>query len=354
MKTDELIRNVMMRLQSAVPQESLPIIEAAMTVEFEGLEIQQACTAIALTDTENDEKMVKAFFVTKKCEGFTNRTMGTYSNGIKMLFRLCGNKGLKEITSNDIKIAIAKKELDGTWGRNSVINHIHMWSSLYDFLVDEDYVIKNPLKKIKTPGKPKTQEKALTEEQVANMRNYLMTNLREKKGKVRTTQLRNIAIFETLLSTGARVDEVENILLTDLDLANKTIFLRVCKGGKEREVYLNAASLVAIKAYLSEREENDGNEFLFAQYQNKDDKGKLLPLQKGAIECFVRDLGRKCGIQGVHPHRFRRTCATWGLNRGMPIEQVQMMLGHESIATTTIYAKSDRENLKSSHRKYLA
>ena len=183
------------------------------------------------------------------------------------------------------------------------------------------------MKKIKTPKRIK---KAFSEMEIEKIRNAA----RDKRER---------AVIEVLLSTGVRVGEIEFIQREDITGDSIIVY---GKGQKERYVYLNAKAQLAIREYLKER--NDDNPYLFVGQAKPHNR-----LKQSWYESNLRDLGRSIGIENVHPHRFRRTAATLALNRGMPIEQVQQMLGHTEIQTTLIYAQSAQENVKISHKKYV-
>lgn len=154
---------------------------------------------------------------------------------------------------------------------------------------------------------------------------------------------RDIAIIETLYSTGCRVSELCGMNRGDLNGDEILVF---GKGGKERICYLNAKAILAINEYLAERKDDEKAVFTTL-------KKPFNRLYKGSVESIIRKIGEAAGVENCHPHRFRRTAATIALNRGMPLEQVQEMLGHNDIKTTTIYARSEVENVKASHKKFV-
>lgn len=185
------------------------------------------------------------------------------------------------------------------------------------------------------------------------------------RGALRTN--RDRAMFEILLSTGCRVSELANIKLKEIT-GNEVLVHG--KGQKDRTVYLNAKALYALESYLNER--NDANPYLFASgffnmhrkrkgisqqkarewYMRKSEVSEDKPISTGAIESNIRKLGQRVGVK-AYPHKFRRTCATFALRRGMSIEQVSQMLGHESIETTQIYLDISEQDLKEAHRKFV-
>ena len=271
------------------------------------------------------------FFVSKKIEGCTNQTISYYSTILRKFFSEI-NMELDKITADQVRYYIAKLSLNGL-SKCSQDNELRVLKSFFKWAFGEGYISKIPTLNIKTIKQEKRIKKSFTELQIEQMRKVL-----NNKGS-----LRDIAIFETLNSTGVRVSELNRMNISDIQDDEITVF---GKGEKERIVYLNTKSKLAIQDYLKSR--NDNEEALFIS-----SKSPYTRLSKGAIETMIRNLGKEAGVDKAHPHRFRRTSATFALNRGMPIEQVQQMLGHENISTTTIYARSEKENVKASHRKYV-
>lgn len=292
--------------------------------------INKTGTELVVAEENEDQKMYQMFFISKRIQGLTDRTLQFYNFHVSAFLKFV-NKPIKEIDSNDIKYFLAvKKERDNNSDIN-VNNYRRAISSFFTWLMDEEYITKNPMRKVKKIKTEKKVKKPFTEDEIERMR----SGIKDDK--------RLAAAFEVLLSTGCRISELVGINIEDIRDDEITVF---GKGKKERVVYLNAKARLAIKEYLDSRD--DDNPALFVAKDNPHDRLKI-----SCIGANVRKLGRRCGVKNVHPHRFRRTCATLALNRGMPIEQVQLMLGHESIDTTTIYAISTKESVKMSHKRYV-
>lgn len=198
-------------------------------------------------------------------------------------------------------------------------------------MCDEEYISKSPINKIKKVRVEKRVKKPFKDMEMEKLRFGA-------KDDARMT-----AILEVMLSTGCRVGEIEKMNRSDLDGDEIVVY---GKGKKERIVYLNAKARFALQKYMESRK--DDNPAMFVSRFEPHER-----LMVSGIEMRIRKLGRENGVEDTHPHRFRRTAATLAINRGMPIEQVQIMLGHESIETTTIYAVSAQETVKTSHKKYL-
>ena len=261
-----------------------------------------------------------------------------------------------DITSEDIRLYMAKRLYQDKVTKTSVGNEIRAMSSFFSYIFNEELIDKNPMQRIEKIKKEKTKKEAFTELELEKMRAELKTN-REK------------AIFEVLLSTGCRVAELVNIKTAEI---NGEEILVHGKGEKDRTVYLNAKAQWALNEYLSER--SDSSPYLFPggyyekQFLRQKSGNKRIKLKEwyknpnlideskhidpGTIESTIRNIGKKAGVQ-AHPHKFRRTCATFALRRGMPIEYVSKMLGHEAISTTQIYLDLSEQDLKTAHRKYV-
>lgn len=274
-------------------------------------------------------KALQMFFVSKKVEGCTDNTLKYYSTILKVFFDIVEIQ-LDKITANDIRFYLAKRSIDNKISKTSQDNELRVLKSFFKFCVSEDYIIKNPTLSIKPIKKEKRIKKAFSEVD--------MEKIREK-----CDSLRDKAIIEVLYSTGVRVSELSQMNKSDL---KEDEIIVLGKGEKERTVFLNAKAQFVLRRYLESRKDN--NVAMFVSLKKPFER-----LTKSGIEVRIREIGEKAQVPKCYPHRFRRTTATYALNRGMPIEQVSQMLGHEDIETTTIYARSDIENVKSSHKKYI-
>lgn len=330
-------------------------IKQKITIILNDYEITERETAIAIRNEDRNRYLLNKFIIAKTVSGRTDRTIKFYKESIvKILERI--NKNIDEITADDIRYYLALRERVDKVSQVTAQNEFRALSSMYEYLQAEEIILKNPCKKIERPRMKKKQKKAFTEIEIEKIRAACKTN-REK------------AIIETLLSTGCRVTEL--VMMKREDLTGESIVVHG-KGGKDRIVYLNAKAIVMLQAYLNER--TDANPYIFCggrKLMDKDANYQNVPksrqrewykeecnvsdthADKGTIEQMVRKLGKIAGIEKVHPHRFRRTCATLALRRGMPIEQVSKMLGHESIETTQIYLDLSEEDLKTAHKKYV-
>ena len=330
-KTNDLVNDYGLMLSEKLSDEQTETAKDVLRIVLSDYEIISKRTELAVSEDNAKAKAIQMFFVSKKIEGCTNQTISYYSTILRKFFSEI-NMELDKITADQVRYYIAKLSLNGL-SKCSQDNELRVLKSFFKWAFGEGYISKIPTLNIKTIKQEKRIKKSFTELQIEQMRKVL-----NNKGS-----LRDIAIFETLNSTGVRVSELNRMNINDIQDDEITVF---GKGEKERIVYLNTKSKLAIQDYLKSR--NDNEEALFIS-----SKSPYTRLSKGAIETMIRNLGKEAGVDKAHPHRFRRTSATFALNRGMPIEQDQQMLGHENISTTTIYARSEKENVKASHRKYV-
>lgn len=215
---------------------------------------------------------------------------------------------------------------------DTVDNIRRILSSFFSWLEDEDYIVKSPVRRIHKVKSCKTVKETYTDEDLELMRD-------ECDG------IRDLAIIDILASTGMRVGELVRLNKKDIDFQNRECIV-LGKGNKQRKVYFDARTKLHLKKYIDSR--TDDNEALFVSLQKPHNR-----LQISGVEIRLRELGAKLNIDKVHPHRFRRTLATSAIDKGMPIEQVQKLLGHQSIDTTLQYSMVSQNNVKESHRKYI-
>lgn len=301
-----------------------------------------------------NEELLRRFIVAKTTAGCSPRTLQLYYRSLRdILFKI--GKSADTITADDIRFFIARR-MKGGISKSTINNERHHLSSFFAWLLAEEMIPKNPMLRIEAVKQQKKKESAFKDDDIELMRT-LLRDWREK------------AVFETLLSTGCRVSELCSIKVTDIQ-EDGTIYI-LGKGNKFRNVYLNAKAKITIQKYLEER--TDTNPYLFPRAVTnfvreacKSGRAKThewwkypdlvhdeLPADTGTIESMVRKLGKTANVENVHPHRFRRTCATLALRKGMPLELVSKMLGHENVGTTQIYLDLAEDDLKQAHKKYV-
>lgn len=308
---------------------------------------------VVYTDGKN-EYLIKRFILAKAVSGCSKRTLDRYASDLYRIFNSVG-KDADTIEALDLQAFFAKEIARGL-ASITVDNYRRSLSSFYGWTQREGLISPNPMDKVDKIKTRKKKKEAFSEMDVERIRAACRTN-------------RERAMVEMMLSTGCRVTELVGIRYEDIQGDKVAV---VGKGEKVRLVYLNAKAKLAIERYLGER--SDKNPYLFPRaketlrqkenfgtlrkagpewYKNPDFVDLLQPSDKGTIESICRNIGKRAGVDKVHPHRFRRTCATIALRRGMPIEQVSKMLGHEQLSTTQIYLDLSEEDLAQSHHKYV-
>lgn len=277
----------------------------------------------------NDE-LLNLFLNTKRIEGCSKRTTGYYSEIIqRVLFKI--NKSVVEVEAEDIRAYLVEYQEENNVSEVTLDNVRRVLSSFFNWLEDEGHILKSPMKRIHKIKSRKKVKKAITEEELVMIRDGL-DNSRDK------------ALIDFLVSTGVRVGELINLDIDDVDLLNRECVV-YGKGNKERIVYFNAQAKIHLEEYLKSR--TDNNPALFVTKRKPYSRLKI-----NSVERLIRDIGKNLGIE-LHPHKFRRTAATMAIDKGMPIEQVKELLGHEKIDTTMAYAMVKQQNVKFSHSKYM-
>ena len=351
MLKDEIINRVICSMKM-LNGEELTILRGVLLVALDGVELVRSKNEIS-TDILDDNELIQRFLIQKKIDGLSKRTIDYYRVTLEKWLHFYIKKSVLEWTRDDVRMHFARRMIDyPDVSKVTINNDRRNFSSFFTWLMDEGYLRNgNPMKAMKKIKVDKVIKEPIPDDQIEVMRDKLA----EKKSanKVGTKMwlkvVRDQAIFEFLLTTGCRIGELTTAKLKDLDLERKEIKV-FGKGAKERVCYLNTLSVLRMQQWLDARK-NIENEYIFVAVDKT--KGKHQRLKISGVEIAIRRLGRECGFENIHPHRFRRTAATTALRKGMPIEQVQLMLGHEQIDTTMIYAKTDTKNVKYSHDKYM-
>lgn len=338
---NEIVNRLIKRVDSFISTIQIEELKKNLYVILNDYDINEKTTAIAIPANNIKQKAIQMFFVSKKMEGCTDKTLQYYGIIIRKFFSMI-TKPLEEIAADDVRFYLAKTSIETGISKVSQDNELRILKSFFKWCFGEGYISKIPTLNIKNIKQEKRIKKAFTEMQVELLRQTASIPITDRMND-RIVSARNLAIVDTLFSTGVRVSELVGMDISDIQDDEIVVF---GKGEKERTVYLNAKAKLSIEQYLALR--TDKNEALFVGCKKPNNR-----ISSGNVERIIREIGAKAGVKNTHPHRFRRTAATLALNRGMPIEQVSQMLGHESIETTTIYARSDKENVKASHKKYV-
>ena len=328
---ETVIKKIVNGMQGMLTQEELECLgivvrkalSACEVVEVSGAELQQGKDNAALLDV---------FISAKKIEGCSEKTLQYYKSSIEKLVMAVG-KNVCETNTNDIRCYLADLQEKRGLSKVTMDNLRRIYSSFFSWLEDEDYITKSPVRRIHKVRTDALVKEVLTDENIEVLRDSCH-------------ELRDIAMIDLLLSTGMRVGELVRINREDIDFQERQCVV-FGKGNKEREVYFNARAKIHLKKYLEQR--TDDNPALFVSLKSPYNR-----LTINGVEVRLRKLGAQANIATkVHPHKFRRTLATMAIDKGMPIEQVQKMLGHVKIDTTMHYAMVNQANVKIAHRKFI-
>lgn len=279
----------------------------------------------------HNKYLLERYLRSKQLEGLSCLTLKNYKQNISYLQSVV-LKRFENMTTRDIKNFLYDYQLENKISNSTLDDMRRVYSSFFNFLDEEDYIVKNPVKKIHHIKSKKSIKKAFSEEEIIRLQDSC-------------TSKRDRALIDFLYSTGVRVSELCRLNITDIDFNNKELIV-FGKGNKERIVYFDSRTKVHLNDYLESRDDNNDALFVVSAEPHE----RLTP---AGVEYIVKMIGNKAGVKKCHPHRFRRTLATRLINRGMPIEQVQKLLGHTKIDTTLIYAQVDQSNVKSSHERFV-
>lgn len=280
----------------------------------------------------SNEEFLKMFLDAKRIEGCSERTIIYYQATVKHLLSQITTE-VRKITTEEIREYLSNYQKRNDCSNVTIDNVRRNISSFFSWLEEEDYILKSPMKRIHKIKTDKVIKETYSDETLELLRDNC-------------NNLRDLAIIDLLSSTGMRVGELVRLNINDIDFENRECVV-FGKGNKERPVYFDARTKIHLRNYINSR--NDDNVALFVSLDAPHDR-----LNISGVEIRLRQLGRKLGINKVHPHKFRRTVATKAIDKGMPIEQVQSLLGHSQIDTTMHYAMVNQNNVKESHRKFVA
>ena len=272
------------------------------------------------------------FLNAKKIEGCSERTLTYYKTTVEKLLDGITDP-IRKVTTDDIREYLANYQGLNDCSKTTIDNIRRNISSFFTWLEEEDYIIKSPMRRIHKIKTTKTVKEVISDEEIERMRD-------------KCKNLRDLAIIDLLYSTGMRIGELVRLNIDDIDFEERECIV-FGKGDKERRVYFDAKTKIHLMGYINSR--SDDNPALFVTLDAPCDRLKI-----SGVEIRLRRLGRELGINRVHPHKFRRTMATRAIDKGMPVEQVQKLLGHSQIDTTMRYAIVNQTNVKVAHRKFIA
>ena len=327
---ETIIQAVLDGMRAVLTENQLELLTDVTRKALSECEITPKATEEEQRNKENAE-LLGAFISSKKVEGCSDKTIHYYKSSIEKLIAIV-KKNVCDISTNDIRCYLAEQQEQRGLSKVTIDNLRRIYSSFFSWLEDEDYITKSPVRRIHKVRTDALVKEVLTDENIEVLRDSCQ-------------ELRDIAMIDLLLSTGMRVGELVKINRDDIDFQERQCVV-FGKGNKEREVYFNARTKIHLKKYLEQR--TDTNPALFVSLHEPHTR-----LTISGVEVRLRQLGKRVNLNKVHPHKFRRTLATMAIDKGMPIEQVQKMLGHVKIDTTLHYAMVNQTNVKIAHRKFL-
>lgn len=323
--SSELVQTILQRMSDFLDEIQMNTLQSVLN----------SCLQQHIEDQKRkmipDEELISTFISAKRVEGCSEKTLRYYSSTLKNVFSIV-SVPVRQITTNDIRVYLAEYQGRGTVSKVTIDNIRRILSSFYSWLEDEDFILKSPIRRIKKVKVSKVVKEVYSDETLEIIRDSC-------------ENLRDLAMVDLLSSTGMRVGELVMLDRADIDFQNRECVV-LGKGDKERLVYFDARTKVHLRNYIDSR--TNDNPALFVTLNKPSNR-----LEISGVEKRLRELGRRLNIDKVHPHKFRRTLATKAIDKGMPIEQVQKLLGHQKIDTTLEYAMVSQNNVKISHRKYI-
>lgn len=323
------------KLTTEIIQRMLPYLDNAQLVKLREV-LGNVLIGVEITEEfieeESNESLLNSFISAKRVEGCSEKSLDYYSSTInKMLATV--DKPVKHIQTDDLRLYLTNYQSTKSSSKATMDNIRRILSSFFTWLEDEDYIVKSPVRRI---HKVKTETKikeTYSDEALELMRDNCKN-------------LRDLAIIDLLSSTGMRVGEMVLLNKEDIDFAERECVV-FGKGKKERIVYFDARTKIHLKNYIDSRK--DDNPALFVTLNKPNTRLTIC-----GVEVRLRELGKRLNLEKVHPHKFRRTLATMAIDKGMPVEQLQCLLGHKRVDTTLQYAMVKQSNVKIAHRKYIS
>ena len=325
---DNLINEIEQAMLNVLDNEQLSQLRKVLDYTFRNVSVTEK---ESLHAESNNATLIDNFIAAKKVEGCSDKSISYYkSTIINALKRI--DKEVVHVTTDDLRGYLNDYQSESGASKVTVDNIRRILSSFFSWLEEENYIVKSPVRRIHKVKVGKTVKETYTDEALEQMRDHC-------------SNARDLALIDLLASTGMRVGELVRLNRDDIDYQNRECIV-TGKGDKQRKVYFDARTKIHLQKYVNSR--TDTNEALFVSLLAPYDR-----LQISGVEIRLRQLGRELNIPKVHPHKFRRTLATMAIDKGMPIEQVQHLLGHQSLDTTLQYAMVNQNNVKLSHHKFI-
>jgi site-specific recombinase XerD len=328
---DKLIMDIQLSMMQTLSTQQMEELKRTLMYCFRNIKIAELENTDSLNLIGNDG-LLSVFIAAKRIEGCSEKSLKYYSATILNMFEFL-NKPVREMSTDDLRGYLADYQSERASSKITIDNMRRIFSSFFGWLEDEDYIFKSPVRRIHKIKTEKTIKETFSDECLEQLRDACV-------------EIRDLSMIDLLTSTGMRVGELVQLNRSDINFHERECVV-IGKGGSERVVYFDARTKIHLLNYLSDRK--DSNPALFVSLTRP-----YRRLQIGGVETRLRELGKKIDMNKVHPHKFRRTLATRAIDKGMPIEQVQRLLGHVKIDTTMHYAMVNQANVKNSHRKYIS
>lgn len=328
---ESLVNKIVGELEADLNSEQLRKVNMLLMMYLEPFELVKSSTDIVIYDEKSDASAYHQFMVSKKIQGLSDGTLKLYMQTINF-FMSNLRKPFKDITTNDIRLFIANREIHDRISKGTLARERGCIVRFFHWLYIEEFIDRDPGARVEKIKVPKRRKQEFSELEVEKLRSA-------------ASNAKETLIIELLLSTGCRVSELVSLNFSDYDQENDSIEV-IGKGNKQRTLYFNAKAKLALNHYLKEVPHITGPLF-YGQTRGKE-------MTTAGIQKLVKRLGERAGVLNVHPHRFRRTAATLARRHGMPIELVSRFLGHENIETTMAYSMINDDEVKISHQKFVS
>jgi len=327
---DKLITAIQTNMAHLLSNAQLEKLRQVLTNSLHDVEITERKPPKEHQSEDNND-LLKIFIAAKRIEGCSEKSLKYYDTTIRAMFNST-NKPIREISTDDLRQYLADYQKERNSSKVTIDNMRRIFSSFFGWLEDEDYILKSPVRRIRKIKTEKTIKETFSDEGLELLRDTC-------------DEIRDLSMIDLLASTGIRVGELVLLNRADINFHERECVV-LGKGGSERLVYFDARTKIHLLNYLENRD--DDNPALFVSLTTPRQR-----LMIGGVETRLREIGKRADMQKVHPHKFRRTLATRAIDKGMPIEQVQRLLGHVKIDTTMHYAMVNQTNVKNSHRKFI-
>lgn len=325
---EKILTNVLQQMLPYLDNYQLQKLRQSLEQELHGYEVVSISNIV---DEDDNCELISRFIASKRIEGRSEKTLKYYQTTIEVMVSSL-RKNVRHISTEDLRDYLTEYQSNHDSSRVTIDNIRRILSSFFSWMEDEDFIIKSPVRRIHKVKTATSIKETYSDEELEIMRDNC-------------EEIRDLAIIDMLASTGMRIGEMVLLNREDIDFSERECVV-FGKGEKERIVYFDARTKLHLQDYLKSR--TDDNPALFVTLRAPHER-----VQIGGVEYRLREMGKKLNIHKVHPHKFRRTLATMAIDKGMPIEQLQHLLGHQRIDTTLQYAMVKQSNVKLAHRKYI-